>query len=222
MEFAGFRPLLQSFREMDWSIQFAACGIWKEKKVTLVAEGPGPALALRALNAALSHDRFESVVSTGFCGGLDPALPVGAVLAASDVRDPRTGRRYLTSLPKARELETGSIVSVDRVAVSSAEKAELRSTGARAVEMEAAALADYAAQAGVDFYCIRVVSDTAAETLPLDFNAYRDAEGRFDRGRIAMAALARPVHRIPGLMRLQRNCRLAASRLGEFFAHCSL
>lgn len=222
MEFTALRPLLASYREMDWPIRFAACGIWKEKKVTLVADGPGPALARRALNTALAHEQFDAVVSTGFCGGLDPALAVGSIVAASDVRDPRTGRHYAASLPKARGFETGPMVSMDRVAVSAAEKAQLRLTGACAVEMEAAALAEYASQAGVDFYCIRVVSDTAAETLPIDFNAYRDDEGRFRRGRIAMAALASPVARIPALMRLERNCRVAASRLGEFFADCSL
>jgi hypothetical protein len=64
------------------------------------------------------------------------------------------------------------------------------------------------------------VSDVAGEDLPLDFNRYRDADGRFNRARIALAAMGRPFSVLPGLLRLDRNCRRAAERLGEFLANC--
>ena len=65
---------------------------------------------------------------------------------------------------------------------------------------------------------MKVVSDTASEDLPLDFNRCRDREGRFSRLRIMLAALTRP-SAISGLVRLDRNCRAAADKLGEFLAH---
>jgi adenosylhomocysteine nucleosidase len=220
-EFAGIRGQLGSFRQLDWSIQYAGCGIWKERKVTLAAEGPGVALAVRALHAALSRDRFELLISTGFCGGLDPKLELGAVIVASEVREESSGRRFLPAMPRCQgRMEIGSMLTVNRVAVSAGEKARLRATGARAVEMESAALAEGAEQAGLRFSCFRAVSDTAAEDMPLDFNAYRDSEGRFERGRIARAALASPVRSIPALLRLRGACRLAAAKLGDFFADC--
>ena len=86
--------------------------------------------------------------------------------------------------------------------------------------MESAAVARKAAEWGVPFRCVRAVSDTAAEDMPLDFNLYRDADGRFSRTRIALAALARPFTAIPALLRLDRNCRIAAESLGDFFADC--
>ena len=84
--------------------------------------------------------------------------------------------------------------------------------------MELAEVRKIAGEWGVPVRAIRVVSDTAAESLPLDFNRYRDAQGRFSRGRITLAALGRPWQAIPGLLRLNRNCNMAADKLGEFFA----
>lgn len=57
--------------------------------------------------------------------------------------------------------------------------------------------------------------------MPLDFNLYRTAEGRFKRGAIARAALAKPF-RISGLLRLRRQARIASMRLGEFFGDCRI
>jgi hypothetical protein len=69
---------------------------------------------------------------------------------------------------------------------------------------------------------VRAVSDVAAEDMPLDFNLYRDASGRFSRARIALAAFQRPFAAIPALMRLDRNCRIASESLGEFFVNRGL
>ncbi len=94
------------------------------------------------------------VISTGFCGALDPALRVGEI-----VRD--------------------GIWTEDRVGVTAEDKRRLRQqTGARVVEMEFAAVSAKAAEWGVPCKAIRVVSDTALEDLPLDFNRYRDGDGR--------------------------------------------
>ena len=88
--------------------------------------------------------------------------------------------------------------------------------------MESAAVAAKAREWGVPFRCIKVVSDTAGEDMPLDFNKYRDAAGRFSRSRIALAALRRPFTTIPALLHLDANCRKAAEKLGEFLADCQL
>jgi adenosylhomocysteine nucleosidase len=182
---------------LDWPAAFAREAKWRGDRWLLVANGPGKRLAAQVMEKRIEVD---GVISTGFCGALDPALRVG------DIVDARSRR----------------IHTADRVAVTAREKAALfASTGAAAVEMEAAALEQAASAWRVPFYCFRAVSDTAAEDMPLDFNLYRDAAGRFSRGRIALAALARPFTAIPALLRLDRNCRIAAESLGDFFADCT-
>ena len=148
----------------------------------------------------------------GFCGALDPALEIGDIVVPGD------------ELRSRRPFVRGEILSVDRVAVTVGGKRALReTTGAVAVEMESAAVAEKAREWDVPFRCVKVVSDTARQRrMPLDFNRYRDAAGRFSRGSIAWAALRRPFTAVPALLRLDRNCRHAAEKLGEFLADCQL
>lgn len=173
---------------------------------TQLASGPGSNLVAEALR---ERKKVDGIVSVGFCGALDPALQIGDIVAPDG------------EVQSARPFVLGEIVTLDRVAVTAAEKRSLRErTGAVAVEMEAATVAAKAREWGVQFRCVKVVSDTARQDMPLDFNRYRDAAGRFSRSRIGLAALRRPLTAIPALLALDRNCRIAAEKLGEFLADC--
>jgi adenosylhomocysteine nucleosidase len=188
----------------------------------LVADGPGPLRAAAAARVALELGPVSAMVSTGFCGGLDPALKVGDVFVADDVMG--EGDRHWAARAAGAgggTTPSGRLLSRDRVVISADEKSALyRTLGARAVEMEAAAVAQAAEDEGVPFYCVRVVSDSASDTLPLDFNLYRSPSGRFSRGRIIGAALARPWS-FRGLMRLNADSLRATRSLGDFLVHCS-
>ncbi len=188
----------------------------------LVADGPGPARATAAARVALELGPAGSLLSTGFCGGLDPDLKVGDVFVADEVIG--EGDRHWAALAVRQEggsTPSGRLLSRDRVVITADEKLSLyRSMGARAVEMEAAAVAQVAHDEGLPFYCVRVVSDSACDTLPLDFNLYRAPSGRFSRGRILGAALARPWS-IRGLLRLNTDSLRATRSLGDFLVHCS-
>jgi adenosylhomocysteine nucleosidase len=199
-EFSGILKRTNTVRKLAWpGALYAREIVWNKDRWLLIANGPGTRLVLQALEGAQALEvkrDVDQVLSIGFCGALDPALRVG------DVVDSR-----------------GLLTTVDRVAITAAEKRRLyQLTGAAAVEMECAAVEVKALEWGVPFHCVKAVSDLASEDLPLDFNKYRDREGRFSRTRIACAALGRPFSAIPGLMRLDRNCRFAADRLGEFLA----
>jgi adenosylhomocysteine nucleosidase len=209
-EFDGLLKRLGKPGKLGWPVDFGCEVSGNGDRWLLVANGPGTGLVEKALNKRVEVD---GLISTGFCGALDPSLRVGDIILGGASVSRRAGQRSVTV--------RGEVVTLDRVAITAGEKGVLRAkTGAVAVDMEAAAVGRKAAQWGVPFYCIRAVSDTAFEDLPLDFNRYRDAQGRFSRPRIALAALARPFQTVPGLLRLDRNCKLAAEALGEFLVDC--
>ncbi len=219
-EFAGLLRHASAVSTLDWPLAYSRRALIGGAEWLLTANGPGPKLAGEAAQVAIQESRPRAVVSTGFCGALDPQLAIGSVFVATEVHSPESRRNYAAHQPEGGTPHlTGVIVSQDRVASTQAEKSALRAQGARAVEMEAAAVAQAAERSETDFYCVRVVSDGAVDELPLDFNLYRGPDGRFSRGRIAAAALARPWI-IPGLLRFEAGCRRAATILGDFLANC--
>ncbi len=177
--------------------------------VRLAAFGPGFRAAARGADAILAGGPVDVLISTGTCGALSPGLVLGEIVVDSRDHQPDTGAEY----------RRGPIVSQDRVASTAGEKQLLAGQGL-AVEMESAAVRAVAARAGVKFACIKCVSDTAGQSLPLDFNGYRATDGSFRKGRIAAALLAHPFELIPAIVRLQRQSRLAAQALGGFLAAC--
>jgi adenosylhomocysteine nucleosidase len=219
-EFSGIRSLM-SARPLNWGLRYACEGDLNGNKILMVADGPGMQLAGAAVDAVRRRVRPDAVVSTGFCGALDPNLSVGDVFVATTVLDPDNHEKYEANMPECgASAATGAVVSVNRVAVSLTDRDALRATGARAVEMEAASVASRARVWEVPFYCVRAVSDRADSDFPMDFNQVRDPAGRFSRSRIVFSAALKPWSRVPFLIELERNCRTAAVRLGEFFANC--
>jgi adenosylhomocysteine nucleosidase len=206
--------------KLGWPLRFA-CKAWLNgEPMVLVAEGPGPKLAGRALEVVREHQELKALISTGFCGALNPALQPCDIFVATEV----LGVAHALSVPRSHSCErfkTGKLLSIDRVVSTAAEKAALRQTGADAVEMEAAGVAGKAAEWNIPFYCIRVVTDTAAENFPLDFNRMRDADGRFSRARILAAALRRPGSVLPELLKLNKRCNDASRALGDFIVDAS-
>ncbi len=223
-EFRGILRNCGNTVRIDWPVDFAQSASWKGVRLVCIANGPGFQLAERAVEIAGEKERFRAVVSTGFCGGLDPRLQIGDVVEVSSVIDVAQGLEYGCAESCRKSGPTrGRLASMDRVAETGAEKAELfAATGALAVEMEAAMVAKFAAREAIPFYSFRAISDTAGHSFDIHLNELRDAEGRFEKGRIVVEALKSPWSRIPGLIQLDRNCRLAENRLGEFFANCNL
>ena len=221
-EFGGLARRLERVRKLDWRLPYARLGEGFGCWWVMAANGAGPRLAAGAADAVLEREKVvDAVISTGFCGALDPALAVGDIVVGSRVMDPAGRRQFAARCPETvRPHSTGAVLSLDRVAVTPSEKAELRAAGASAVEMEAAAVAERAGKRGLPFYCVRAVSDAAADGFNIDFNSMRDAEGRFLRGRILRAALRRPFTHVPALRRLDKGCQIAAEALGDFLAGC--
>jgi len=149
-----------------------------------IAAGPGMAVIcsssdprqLRALLATLDPDSFRGVISFGVAGGLDPSLKSGDVVVATEVL--AGDARWLAGLALNDELVArvalgrrrvvrGGLAGVEQVIGARAGKAALRSeTGASAVDMESHIAAAYAAESGLPFAALRVISDPANRALP--------------------------------------------------------
>ena len=235
--------------KLDWPLRFARMAWVNGEPIVMVANGPGPKLAGWAAEIARKHQELRGLVSIGFCGALNPALEPCDIFVATEVVTSSRDDKGVIGQPLAYArgsvtpgsvmpgsvtpgsvargsvtgglVRTGKLLSIDRVVSTAKEKADLHQSGVDAVEMEAAAVGAKAAEWNLPFFCIRVVTDTAAESFPLDFNQMRDADGRFSRIKILAAALRRPGSVLPGLLKLNKRSKDASQALGDFIVNAS-
>jgi adenosylhomocysteine nucleosidase len=221
-EFAGLLRHLEAVSRLDWPLDYARSARLNGEPIILVANGPGPKLAAKAAEVAKEHHILKGLVSIGFCGALSPALNPAEIFVATvllNVTDMlHAPVAHALSVPRSHSCERlGPLLSTDHVAATAQEKQSLHHQfQADAIEMESAGVAAAAAE-GCPVYAVKVVTDTASESFPLNFNLLRDAEGRFSRPKILQAALRRPAA-FPALINLNRRCTQAAQVLGDFLA----
>jgi adenosylhomocysteine nucleosidase len=215
MEYRGILAYATNVHREPLPVDFARSARLGAHTAMLVANGVG---WKRAATAVAVGERFgpEAIVSTGFCGAVDERLAIADVVAATAVAG--NGVRHRAE-PVAAPY-TGVIQSLDHVAQTAEEKRRLRDSGASAVEMEAAAVAEFARLRTLPFYCIRAVTDLAGENMANDFNLALRSDGHFDTMFILRGALRCPTIRFPELIRLRSRCVRAAEALGKFFVGC--
>ena len=215
MEYRGILAQAAAVRREALPVDFARSATLGSHAAMLVANGAGWKRAAAAVRAG---EQFapEAIVSTGFCGALDEKLDIADVVAATAVCS--NGRQHRAEAVAAPH--SGVICSIDHVAQTAEEKAQLRQAGGSAVEMEAAAVAEFASVRTIPFYCIRAVTDLAGETMANDFNLALRSDGHFDTMLVLRGALRCPTIRVPELIRLRRRCVRAAEALGNFLVGC--
>jgi adenosylhomocysteine nucleosidase len=154
------------------------------KQEARIAAGPGMTVVcsssdpqqLRSLLTVFDPSTIRGVISFGVAGGLDPSLKSGDVVVATEVM--AGDARWLADLALNEEMITnvalgrrrvvrGGLAGVEQVLAATAAKAALwLQTGAAAVDMESHIAAAYAAEAGLPFAALRVISDPATRALP--------------------------------------------------------
>lgn len=92
---------------------------------------------------------------------------------------------------------------------------------AEAVEMESFAVLAEAAERKIPGVAIRAISDAADQDLPMDFSGVLDNQGKVQGSKVARS-LARAPQKLPSLLRLGRDTRLAATKLAELLDGCIL
>ena len=215
-EFAGLRSCKPCAKPgLRWAATLDLAG----NRAILVANGAGRARAAAAARAMLGRESGGAVISTGFAGALDPSFLAGDVFVAESVRGDEgefTSRSPAGSLGDVRR---GALLTVDRVVQSAATKRELWGQGAQAVDMEASSVAAVAREHGLPFFCIRAISDLAAEDMPVDFGRALRSDGSLSAWSVfGQALLARG--RWSRLMRLRRDSAAAARSLGACLTRC--
>jgi nucleoside phosphorylase len=230
MELEPFAALLTGVRKLKWPIDYAFEGLWEGRRFVLAANGAGPRLAAQAVEIAiravtgaeLSSSKLEAVVSTGFCGALDPQLRECQIVVATEILDVGANTTFECGTVDADSpFTSGLLLSQDRVANNAAEKAQLRQHGALALDMEAAGVAARTTRAALPFYSIKVVCDRADESFPLDINTMRTPDGRIRRVKIGLHALTHPKVLRP-LFHWKRRSGNAAKALGDFLVGCRI
>jgi nucleoside phosphorylase len=180
--------------------------------ITILLTGIGRQNAEKSLREFLATHSPKLVLTCGFAGGLNPDLKVGEVIF--EIPQPSTFNLQLSTCGAT----PAKIFCADRIATTVAEKKKLRAeTGADAVEMESAAIHVVCRERGIPCATIRVISDTANEDLPLDFNALSKPDKNLDFGKLFLAVAKSP-GKIPALMRLQKKTKFAAEQLAEVLA----
>ena len=177
-------------------------------RARVVLTGIGEKNAEAAILAALQTAHPSLVISSGFAGGLNPALESGTIVF--DGVDPAMESELLASGGCGVKFH-----HADRVATTAAEKQKLHaSTGADAVEMESRAIGAICERAGIPFATVRVVLDTANEDLPVDFNDLMTVGQKVSYLKLAGAVMKSP-GKISGLKQLQRQSEAAALKLAH-------
>jgi adenosylhomocysteine nucleosidase len=200
--------------------------------VSILITGIGRKNAEKSVRESLATNSPELVLTCGFAGGLNPELKIGEVVfeltdRRGEFHEPqnenesgaRSARASESSPLREKLLAAGAkpakFFCADRIATTVDEKRKLRAeTGADAVELESEAIHAICRERGIPCATVRVISDTANEDLPLDFNRLSKPDMNLDYGKLAWA-IAKSPGKIGALLKLQKQTRFAAERLAD-------
>ena len=214
---------LKSSREGSralWSGRHGDVDVW------ILQTGVGQERAAQAIRWAQHLVMPDAVLSTGCAGGLAPGLVPGEVIVAEDVVTadgmPRTTndawRERYAGASGAAGLRSrrGTILSNAVIATTAQDKRRLAAgAGALAVEMEAAAIAAWAAEAGVPFAAARAILDSVEMPIAPDVAALSTGAGGVSPRRLLGALIRRPliVRELLAVAAAARTCGRALSDL---------
>lgn len=143
--------------------------------------------------ARLIAKGVRSLISFGLAGGLHPSLRPGAMVVP-DVVLSQDGH-WPTHPPLAARLGTvnGALYSGGAVLATAEDKEKLFGrTGALAVDLESAAVAETAARHALPFAVLRAVCDPASRSLPRAALVALDPDGRINGKAMVRELMQRP------------------------------
>ena len=164
-ESSDFIRRLQDRKSSSGGINLVA-GFFYRKDVVVLHTGAGAVVARERIATFLDEHSPDLLISAGFAGALTDELKVGDLLLAKNFSTPAL-------LPAAEAALSGSGVHIGTLTtaettlhLSHEREAVARSTGAVAVDMETAIVAEACAASTVPMLSLRVVSDSTALPFP--------------------------------------------------------
>ncbi|MGE0606313.1 MAG: hypothetical protein AB7O62_04235 [Pirellulales bacterium] len=200
-------------------------GGYRGRHVVLLESGAGRDAARHGTQALIEGHRPQWIVSTGFCGGLQPQVRRGDIVMANSVADLQ-GRRLAIDLKMSSEalaglrgVHVGKMLTVDRVIRTPAEKRELGELHqALAVDMETSAVAEVCAREHVRFLAIRVVSDAMQDELPPDLDRLIQQPTTARRLGAALGAIVNRPSSVKDMLKLKEDALVCSDKLAKFMA----
>ena len=184
-----------------WSVEAAIIGI-------------GPGRAGPATERVLEQGTYDHVMVVGIAGGLDPALPVGALMVPSRVRLYPDGPSFHAS-PLPGRSAAGGLMTTDGLFSDEDVWRPIQESGFGAVDMEAAAVAEACEAAGVPWSVYRGISDRPDEHV-VDQGVFALSKSDGSADLVALTKyLAGDPRRAKMLAQLNRAMTLAATAAAE-------
>jgi adenosylhomocysteine nucleosidase len=189
----------------------------------MVLSGIGAARAARSAKALVAGGA-DALVSWGFAGGIAPGVHPGTLLLPRVILSVEGNafhaaagchERIRIKLGKRFGLHCGSLAESRTVVTTAGNRDSLYlQTGAAGTDMESAAIAAVASEAGIPFLAIRAVTDTRESGIPQIALQSLDAFGCVKLPVFLRQLLRRPWD-IGALIRAGRNFRKARKSLRE-------
>jgi adenosylhomocysteine nucleosidase len=198
----------------------AEADIVRKAGLPVVCAGGNPAHTTAALGQAIGGLVPSGLISFGIAGGLAPGLVPGTLVLASAVVAADGTRRPVDAAWRARVQGRlgaldGDVFGGSAIVAAAAQKAALHArTGAVAVDLESAVVAEAASRAGLPFLVMRAIADPAERDLPPAASARLKPDGRLDLRAVFGSVLMEP-GQIAALIRLAHDTRNALRALGR-------
>jgi adenosylhomocysteine nucleosidase len=187
----------------------------RSQNVSVLHTGIGEKICRERIGRFLDSNNFEFLLSSGFAGGVDPALQVGDLLLAENFSDPQLLARAHAIVGS----RVGKLVTADAVIESATDRQQFaKQNDAAAVDMETEFIARECAARKIPMLALRAISDTASAPFPAPPSLLFDIDQQKTDTRKLAAYFLRHPSRLVRLIRFARQIATARANLTSALA----
>lgn len=157
---------------------------------------------------AQAQGNVAQFISAGLAGALVPELETGDIVTPRLILDEVDGGQIEAASGE------GTLVTASSITGADAKRALATRHAARAVDMEAYAVADVARIYGVPFIAVKAISDRLDFPMP-PLSRFVSDNGQFQTAKFALYTALRP-WTMPAVLALGRHSALASERLTAY------